>query len=177
MTALSALAPETRPGAAGQRGCGVWGPLAVRYRADGLSGHTAGIGTTLTATLFSGGHAALPHIGDSRAFRLPGAKSARAPRTTRSANLVATSACSRRCSHGTWTAAQLARRLGVSRETVRRLAIAGALPHTVVCQGARKTTRRYPRRFAEEFAASGLEVADLAAFAAAWRARVTAPAR
>ncbi len=75
------------------------------------------------------------------------------------------------------TTAQLARRLGVSRETVRRLAIAGALPHTVVCQGARKTTRRYPRRFAEEFAASGLEVADLAAFAAAWRARVTAPAR
>ena len=75
------------------------------------------------------------------------------------------------------TAAQLARRLGVSRETVRRLAIAGALPHTVVCHGARKTTRRYPRRFAEEFAASGLEAADLAAFAAAWRARVTAPAR
>ena len=73
------------------------------------------------------------------------------------------------------TAAQLARRLGVSRETVRRLAIAGVLPHTVVCYGARKTTRRYPRRFAEEFAASGLEVADLAAFAAAWRARVTAP--
>ena len=61
------------------------------------------------------------------------------------------------------TAAQLARRLGVSRETVRRLAIAGTLPHTVVCQGARKTTRRYPRRFAEDFAASGLEVTDLAA--------------
>ena len=75
------------------------------------------------------------------------------------------------------TAAQLARRLGISRETVRRLAIAGALPHTVVCQGARKTTRRYPRRFAEDFAASGLEVTDLAAFAAAWRARVTAPTR
>jgi excisionase family DNA binding protein len=75
------------------------------------------------------------------------------------------------------TAAQLARRLGISRETVRRLAIAGALPHTVVCHGARKTTRRYPRRFAEEFAASGLEVADLAAFAAQWRARVIAPAR
>ena len=75
------------------------------------------------------------------------------------------------------TAAQLARRLGVSRETVRRLAIAGTLPHTVVCHGARKTTRRYPRRFAEEFAASGLEVADLAAFAAAWRARATAPVR
>ena len=75
------------------------------------------------------------------------------------------------------TAAQLAQRLGVSRETVRRLAIAGALPHTVVCQGARKTTRRYPRRFAEEFAASGLDTADLTAFAATWRARVTAPAR
>ncbi len=75
------------------------------------------------------------------------------------------------------TAAQLARRLGVSRETVRRLAITGALPHTVVCQGARKTTRRFPRRFADEFAASGLDVADLAAFAAAWRARVTAPPR
>jgi len=75
------------------------------------------------------------------------------------------------------TAAQLARRLGISRETVRRLAIAGTLPHTVVCHGARKTTRRYPRRFAEEFAASGLEVADLADFAAAWRARVTAHAR
>ena len=74
-------------------------------------------------------------------------------------------------------AAQLAQRLGVSRETVRRLAIAGTLPHTVVCRGTRKTTRRYPRRFAEEFAASGLEVADLDAFAAAWRARVTAPAR
>jgi excisionase family DNA binding protein len=74
------------------------------------------------------------------------------------------------------TASQLAQGLGVSRETVRRLAIAGTLPHTVVCQGARKTTRRYPRRFAEEFAASGLEATDLAAFAAAWRARVTAPA-
>jgi excisionase family DNA binding protein len=75
------------------------------------------------------------------------------------------------------TAAQFARRLGVSRETVRRLAITGALPHTIVCQGTRKTTRRYPRRLADDFAASGLEVADLAAFAAAWRARVTAPAR
>ena len=75
------------------------------------------------------------------------------------------------------TAAQLARRLGVSRETVRRLAIAGALPHTVVCRGTRKTTRRFPRRFADEFAASGLDTADLAAFAAQWRARVTAPPR
>ncbi|HTQ95061.1 MAG TPA: helix-turn-helix domain-containing protein [Streptosporangiaceae bacterium] len=75
------------------------------------------------------------------------------------------------------TAAQLARRLGISRETVRRLAIAGVLPHTVVCQGARKTTRRYPRRFADEFGASGLDTADLAAFAVAWRTRVTALAR
>ena len=74
------------------------------------------------------------------------------------------------------TATQLASRLGVSRETVRRLAIAGALPHTVVCRGTRKTTRRYPRRFADDFAASGLDTADLAAYAALWRARVTAPA-
>jgi excisionase family DNA binding protein len=72
------------------------------------------------------------------------------------------------------TATQLAARLGVSRETVRRLAIAGALPHTVVCRGARKTTRRFPRRFADEFAASGLDADGLAGFAAAWRARVTA---
>ena len=75
------------------------------------------------------------------------------------------------------TAAQFAARLGVSRETVRRLAIAGALPHTVVCRGARKTTRRFPRRFADEFAASGLDAGGLAGFAAAWRARVTAPGR
>jgi excisionase family DNA binding protein len=75
------------------------------------------------------------------------------------------------------TAAQLAARLGVSRETIRRLAITGALPHTVVCRGARKTTRRFPRRFADDFAASGLDTADLAAFAAQWRARVTAPPR
>ena len=73
------------------------------------------------------------------------------------------------------TAAQLAARLGVSRETVRRLAIAGTLPHTVVCRGTRKTTRRFPRRFADDFAASGLDTADLAVFAATWRARVTAP--
>ena len=73
------------------------------------------------------------------------------------------------------TAAQLAARLGVSRETVRRLAITGALPHTVVCRGTRKTTRRFPRRFADEFAASGLDTADLAVFAARWRARLTAP--
>jgi excisionase family DNA binding protein len=71
------------------------------------------------------------------------------------------------------TAAQLAARLGVSRETVRRLAIAGALPHTVVCRGARRTTRRFPRRFADEFAASGLDAGGLAGFAVAWRARVT----
>ncbi len=75
------------------------------------------------------------------------------------------------------TAAQLAARLGISRETVRRLAIADALPHTVVCRGGRKTTRRFPRRFADDFAASGLDVADLATFAVQWRARVTAPGR
>ena len=74
------------------------------------------------------------------------------------------------------TAAQFARRLGVSRETVRRLAIAGVLPCTVVCRGARKTTRRFPRRFADEFAASGLNVAELADFAARWLARVSGAA-
>jgi excisionase family DNA binding protein len=75
------------------------------------------------------------------------------------------------------TAGQFALRLGISRETVRRLAIAGALPHTVVCRGSRKTTRRFPRRFADEFAASGLDVADLAGFAARWRTRVAGAGR
>ena len=70
------------------------------------------------------------------------------------------------------TASEFARRLGVSRETVRRLAIVGVLPHTVVCRGARQTTRRFPRRFADDFAASGTDTADLAGFAARWRERV-----
>ena len=70
------------------------------------------------------------------------------------------------------TAGQFAGRLGVSRETVRRLAIADVLPCTVVCRGSRKTTRRYPRRFADDFAASGQDVSDLAEFAARWRARM-----
>jgi hypothetical protein len=69
------------------------------------------------------------------------------------------------------TARQFARRLGIWHETVRRLAIAGELPCTVVCRGVRNTTRRYPRRFADEFAASGLDVADLAEFTTQWRAR------
>jgi serine/threonine protein phosphatase PrpC len=38
--------------------------------AGGLGGHTAGVETTLTAVLLSGGCAELAHIGDSRAFRL-----------------------------------------------------------------------------------------------------------
>ena len=42
------------------------------------------------------------------------------------------------------TAAQLAQRLGVSREMIRRLAIAGALPHTVVCRGRTVTGRSWP---------------------------------
>jgi len=42
---------------------------------------------------------------------------------------------------------------------------------------AARTARRFPRRFADDFAASGLDLADLAAFADAWRARVTASAR
>ena len=74
------------------------------------------------------------------------------------------------------TASEFAWRLGVSRETVRRLAIAGVLPHTVVCRGARQTTRRFPRRFADDFAASGTDVADLAGFAERWRARVAGAA-
>jgi excisionase family DNA binding protein len=74
------------------------------------------------------------------------------------------------------TASEFARRLGVSRETVRRLAIAGVLPHTVVCRGATQTTRRFPRRFADDFAASGTDVADLAGFAERWRARVAGAA-
>jgi excisionase family DNA binding protein len=74
------------------------------------------------------------------------------------------------------TASEFARRLGVSRETVRRLAIAGVLPHTVVCRGARQTMRRFPRRFADDFAASGTDVADLAGFAERWRARVAGAA-
>jgi excisionase family DNA binding protein len=75
------------------------------------------------------------------------------------------------------TAAEFARRLGVSRETVRRLAIADVLPHTVVCRGATQTTRRFPRRFADDFAASGTDTADLAGFAERWRARVAGAAR
>jgi excisionase family DNA binding protein len=68
------------------------------------------------------------------------------------------------------TTGQIARRLGISRETVRRLAIADVLPHAVVCQGTRKTTRRFPRRFADDFAASGLDATGLAGFATRWRA-------
>jgi excisionase family DNA binding protein len=75
------------------------------------------------------------------------------------------------------TANEFARRLGVSRETVRRLAIAGVLPHTVVCRGTRQTTRRFPRRFADDFAASGMDTADLAGFAERWRDRVAGAAR
>jgi hypothetical protein len=75
------------------------------------------------------------------------------------------------------TAGQFADRLGVSRETVRRLAIADVLPCTVVCRGSRKTTRRYPRRFADDFAASGMDAADLAEFARQWRARAAGAVR
>jgi hypothetical protein len=70
------------------------------------------------------------------------------------------------------TPGQLAGRLGISRETVRRLAIADVLPHMVVCEGKTKTTRRFPRRFADDFARSGLDLKNLAGFAARWRASV-----
>ena len=75
------------------------------------------------------------------------------------------------------TATEFAGRLGVSRETVRRLAIADVLPHTVVCRGPRQTTRRFPRRFADDFAASGTDAADLAGFAERWRARAAGSTR
>jgi hypothetical protein len=71
------------------------------------------------------------------------------------------------------TAKQFARRLGISHDTAQRLAIAGVLPRTVVCRGATRTTRRFPRRFTDEFAASGLGVANLAEFATAWLAQVS----
>lgn len=74
------------------------------------------------------------------------------------------------------TAGQFAERLGVSRETVRRLAIADVLPHTVVLRGSRKTTRRYPRRFADDYTASGQNITDLAEFATQWRAQMKAEA-
>ena len=60
---------------------------------------------------------------------------------------------------------------------MRRLAIADVLPHTVVCKGAKQTTRRFPRRFADDFAASGAGTADLAGFAEWWRARTAGPVR
>jgi hypothetical protein len=47
----------------------------------------------------------------------------------------------------------------------------------LAARGARTNRRTMTRAFADEFAASGLDVADLAAFAAQWRARVTAPGR
>ena len=56
------------------------------------------------------------------------------------------------------------------------LAIAGELPCTVVCRDSGKTTRRRPRRFAGESAASGLDV-DPAEFTARWRARATGGGR
>jgi hypothetical protein len=71
------------------------------------------------------------------------------------------------------TARQFGERLGLSHETVRQLAIAGELPHTVVRRG-KQTLRRYPRAYADAFAASGMDVADLTEFTARWRARTAA---
>ena len=53
------------------------------------------MGTTLTAMLFSGGRAALAHIGDSRAFRLRGGQLRQITEDHTIGNLVATPACSR----------------------------------------------------------------------------------
>ena len=71
------------------------------------------------------------------------------------------------------TARQLGDRLGLSHETVRQLAIAGELPHTVVHRG-KQIRRRYPRAYADAFAASGMDVADLTEFTARWRASTAA---
>lgn len=59
--------------------------------ADGLGGHTARRGTTLTAMLFSGGRAAVAHVGDSRAFRLRGGRLRLVSEDHTIGNLVATS--------------------------------------------------------------------------------------
>ncbi len=71
------------------------------------------------------------------------------------------------------TARQFGERLGLSHETVRQLAIAGELPHTVVHRG-KQIRRRYPRAYADAFAASGMDVTDLTEFTARWRARTAA---
>jgi hypothetical protein len=70
-------------------------------------------------------------------------------------------------------ARQFGERLGLSHETVRQLAIAGELPHTVVRRG-KKTMRRFPRAYADAFAASGMGIADMAEFTARWRASAAA---
>jgi protein phosphatase len=59
------------------------------------------MGTTLTAVLFSGGRAALAHVGDSRAFQLRGDQLRPITGDHTIGSLVATSACSCWCSHGT----------------------------------------------------------------------------
>ena len=65
--------------------------------------------TTLTAMLFSGGRAALAHVGDSRAIRLRSGRLRQITEDHTIGNLVADAGCSRRCSHGTWTAGQTVR--------------------------------------------------------------------
>jgi protein phosphatase len=59
------------------------------------------MGITLTAVLFSGGRAALTHIGDSRTLQLRSGRLRPITENHTIGNLVATSACSRRCSPST----------------------------------------------------------------------------
>jgi serine/threonine protein phosphatase PrpC len=54
-----------------------------------------GTETTLTVTLFSGGHTALTRIGDSRAFRLHGSQLRRITEDHTIGNLIVMSVCSR----------------------------------------------------------------------------------
>ena len=53
--------------------------------------------------LFSGGRAALAHVGGARAFRLRGGQLRQITEDHTIGYLVADAACSRQRSHGTWT--------------------------------------------------------------------------
>ncbi len=77
--------------------------------ADGLGGHTARNGITLTAMIFSGGRAALAHRLLPPRSGFAAAISASSPRTARSATSSPTLTRSRQRSHCTWTAGQTVR--------------------------------------------------------------------
>ena len=70
-------------------------------------------GKTLTAMLFSGGRAALAHVGDARAFRLRGGQLRQITGDHTTGNLVADAACSRQRSHSTWAVDLTVRPIGM----------------------------------------------------------------